>query len=250
MPPRRRRSRLATALEAAIEGTVAGALPTAVVAILVGVGASLGAASAWAGASASAASSASVSAEVPRALPLHARIVSSTPADGSTVGSVSEVRLEFSEDVNPDFVAVTVEGPAGQEASGTPSVRGREVTQALAAGVAAGEHVVTFRVVSADGHPVSGTVTFETTQTAAATPAPSASATTPTVSPSSTATATSSAPSPGGPASDPAGAGTTMPSLLLVALGVAVLLALGGAVAWASRRGRHDGGGDASPHGP
>jgi methionine-rich copper-binding protein CopC len=221
MPSRRRRSRLATA----------------VVAVFVGVGASLGAASA-----------ASASAEVPRVLPLHARIVSSTPADGSTVGSVSEVTLEFSEDVNPDFVAVTVEGPGGHEASGKPSVRGREVTQALAAGVAAGEHVVTFRVVSADGHPVSGTVTFETTQPAATTPTSSASAST--VSPSSTGTAANPAPSAGGPASDPRAEGTSMPSWLLVALGVAVLLALGGAVVWASRRGRDDGDGDAPPHGP
>ncbi len=223
MPSRRRRSRLATA----------------VVAIFVGVGASLGAASA-----------ASASAEVPRVLPLHARIVSSTPADGSTVGSVSEVTLEFSEDVNPDFVAVTVEGPGGHEASGKPSVRGREVTQALAAGVAAGEHVVTFRVVSADGHPVSGTVTFETTQTAAATPTPSASATPTTGTPSATATSGAPAPGASGPASDPTAEGSSMPSWLLAALGVAVLLALGGAVVWASRRGRDDGDGDAPPHGP
>ena len=41
-----------------------------------------------------------------------------------------------------------------------------------------------------------------------------------------------------------------MPSWLLVALGVAVLLALGGAVLWASRRGRDDGDGDAPPQGP
>jgi methionine-rich copper-binding protein CopC len=232
MPSRRRRSRAATALEAA----VGGAFSTAVVAVLVGAGASLGAASAGG--------------EAPRAMALHARILSSTPADGSTVGSVSVVTLEFSEDVNPDFVAVTVEGPGGSEASGGPSVRGREVTQALAAGVAAGEHVVTFRVVSADGHPVSGTVTFETTQTAAATATPSSGGSTPTLSPSATATVGSAAPDAGGPASDPAADGPTTPSLLLVALGVAALLALGGAVGWASRRGQDEDGGDAPPNGP
>ena len=44
------------------------------------------------------------------------------------------------------------------------AVDGREVRQALVSGLAAGGHVATFRVVSADGHPVSGTVRFTTTQ--------------------------------------------------------------------------------------
>ena len=91
------------------------------------------------------------------ALPLHARLTASSPADGSTARTVAEIVLTFSEQVNPSFVAVTVEGPEGDETDGGPAVDGREVRQALVSGLAAGGHVATFRVVSADGHPVSGT---------------------------------------------------------------------------------------------
>ena len=63
------------------------------------------------------------------------------------------------------------------------------MTQALAADLPAGEHTVTYRVVSTDGHPVSGTVTFTTTA-APASASPSATATaTPTPSPTVAAVA-------------------------------------------------------------
>ncbi len=110
------------------------------------------------------------------ALPLHARLTASSPADGSTARTVAEIVLTFSEQVNPSFVAVTVEGPEGDETDGGPAVDGREVRQALVSGLAAGGHVATFRVVSADGHPVSGTVRFTTTQGPTATESPGASA--------------------------------------------------------------------------
>ena len=52
------------------------------------------------------------------------------------------------------------------------------MTQALAADLPAGEHIVTYRVVSTDGHPVSGTVTFTSTA-APASASPSPTTTTP-----------------------------------------------------------------------
>ncbi len=119
------------------------------------------------------------------ALPLHARLASSTPANGATVTTVDQVVLTFNEDVNPDFVAVEVTGPDGSETDGDPGVDGRSVTQALAVGLPAGEHEVTYRVVSADGHPISGTLSFSTT----AAPATASATATPTATPSSTATA-------------------------------------------------------------
>ena len=64
----------------------------------------------------------------------------STPSD--------QVVLTFNEAVNPDFVAVRVAGPDGDEADGTPAVEGPTVTQPLTAPLAAGEHTVTYRVVS------------------------------------------------------------------------------------------------------
>ncbi|HEX6916642.1 MAG TPA: copper resistance CopC family protein [Phycicoccus sp.] len=97
-------------------------------------------------------------------LPAHARLVSTTPADGASVATATEVTLTFSEDVNARFVQVRVEGAGGDESAGSPTAEGGTVTQPLAADLPAGEHTVTFRVVSVDGHPVSGTFSFTTTR--------------------------------------------------------------------------------------
>lgn len=130
-------------------------------------------------------------APAPGTLPLHARLVSSAPADKSTVDTAGQVVLTFNETVNPDFVAVRVAGPDGDEADGSPTVEGPTVTQPLTAPLGAGAHTVTYRVVSADGHPISGTLTFTTT---ADTPTPTPSATAATPSPTASA-----APTPSGP---------------------------------------------------
>ena len=72
----------------------------------------------------------------PGTLPFHARLLGSTPEDGSTVDTADEVVLEFNEEVDPTFVQVTVEGPDGSEVEGGPEVDGRAVTQALSPGIA------------------------------------------------------------------------------------------------------------------
>ena len=176
-------------------------------------------------------------ATAPASLALHARLASSAPRDGATVESAQQVVLTFNEDVNPDFVAVRVTGPEGSESDGKPTAEGTAVTQALAAGVPAGEHTVTYRVVSADGHPVAGTVTFTTTA-APASPSPSVTASA-TATPSSTPTATPTptptpvaSPEPTGTtdtATEESGGGVTP---WLVVAGVAVLAALGLGAAW------------------
>jgi methionine-rich copper-binding protein CopC len=159
----------------------------------------------------------------PVSLTLHARLASSTPADGATVESAEQVVLTFNEAVNPDFVAVRVTGPDGSEADGKPTSSGAAVTQPLRADLPASTHTVTYRVVSADGHPVAGTMTFTTTA-APATGSPSAtSSASPT--PSSTVTSPpSSQPTVGTePAAEASDRGLTP---WLVGGGVAVLVAL------------------------
>jgi hypothetical protein len=149
------------------------------------------------------------------------------------VKTATKVVLTFNEDVNPDFVAVKVKGPQGSETQGKPTVDGTTVTQALAADLPAGKHAVTYRVVSADGHPVAGSLTFTTTAApASASPSATPTATpTPSASPSASA---SVAPSPTPtvttePASQGSGGGV---STWLVVVGVAVLVALGLGAAW------------------
>jgi hypothetical protein len=108
------------------------------------------------------------------ALPAHAQLVSSTPAAGDSVRTADEVTLTFSEDVNAQFVQVRVEGPRGDETAGEPEVDGSDVVQQLLPDLPDGEHRVTYRVVSVDGHPVSGTLAFTTTGAGAgASPTPS-----------------------------------------------------------------------------
>ena len=105
----------------------------------------------------------------------HAALVSSDPADGSRVASLpAEVTLEFNEEISdPAYVVVTA--PDGVRVnSGDAVVRGARVTQDLdAQGLAlpAGSYTLAYRVVSADGHPISGEQTFEVTSATAADPA-------------------------------------------------------------------------------
>jgi copper resistance protein C len=161
-------------------------------------------------------------------LVLHSRLDSSSPKDGATVETATEVVLTFNEDVNPDFVAVKVSGPEGSETAGKPVVDGTAVTQALAADLPAGKHTVTYRVVSTDGHPVSGTATFTTTA-APASASPSATATaTPTPSPTASAVPSPEPTVTADPASDSSGGGAT-PWLVVAVITLLAVLGLGAA---------------------
>ena len=169
-------------------------------------------------------------------LPQHAQLLGSTPKDGSTVKTVRAVTLEFSEDINPNFVTVEVAGSSGTETDGDPTTDGGTVTQPLTGDLAAGKHLVTYRVVSTDGHPVSGTVTFTTTAgPASESPSPSASATpteaTPTPEPTASVVASPQPTITTAPASQESGGG--FPSWLIV-VGVVLLAALALGAAWRS----------------
>lgn len=104
----------------------------------------------------------------------HDELISASPAaDESVEGIPPEVRLVFSGVLSPEAgaTAVDVLDAAGVSiADGEPVVEENTVTQALdAASDASGEFRVLWRVVSSDGHPISGEYTF----TVAAPPAPS-----------------------------------------------------------------------------
>lgn len=182
-------------------------------------------------------------AAVPALLPQHAKLVGSTPKDGSSVTSARAVTLEFNEDVNPNFVVVKATGPSGDETDGDATTDGGAVTQPLTGDLPAGEHVIAYRVVSVDGHPVSGTLTFTTTQgPATASPSPSLSATaaptaaeTPAASPAPSVVASPQPTVSAAPASQESGGGVT-PWLVVGAL--ALLAALGLGAAWRTVGGR------------
>lgn len=100
----------------------------------------------------------------------HTNFLGSDPEEGAVLAELpTEVRLNYSEDLAPQFVDAAVVPPDGGAAPVEPRVEGASlvVPVAGAAPAADGEWQVVTRVVSADGHPVEHTVTVTVTGSAA-----------------------------------------------------------------------------------
>jgi methionine-rich copper-binding protein CopC len=160
----------------------------------------------------------------------HASLLKTVPANGSVLHEApSQVVLTFSEPVSASFATVSVTDDSGRSVGqGKAAVNGSVVTQALAPDLGSSGYVVTYRVISDDGHPVSDTTTFTLALPSAssgpntAAPTPHDGATTPAAAP---ATASGSA------------AGSSPMVRLGLAVGVGTLaLAAGTALVAASRR--------------
>lgn len=116
----------------------------------------------------------------------HAGLVGSDPADAATLAEAPEqVTLTFTEEVRqPAYVFVT--GPDGRtHETGEVEVVGAVTTQAVEVPEqSAGDWSIAYRVVSSDGHPISGQLTFTVESDGAPTSTPSAEPTaTPTTEP-------------------------------------------------------------------
>ncbi len=165
----------------------------------------------------------------------HDRLVSTDPADGSTVaGAPSELVLTFDEPAIALGTQVVVTGPDGSVVSqGEPQLVDSTVTQALGGALPAGAYRVLWRVTSADGHPISGELGFTAsgaagTTTGTASPTASASASTSTPTAPATGAATASAvPADTAPASASDGG---LPPWLVVLLVAAAGAGVGGVV--------------------
>lgn len=98
---------------------------------------------------------------VPGAAHAHSELVSSSPSDGDSTSEIpAEIVLEFNENIQEIGNEIVVVDPEGTPvADGEMVVDGPVVTQPIGAG-AAGEYTVTWRVVSADGHPISGEFSY------------------------------------------------------------------------------------------
>jgi len=94
----------------------------------------------------------------------HAVLVSSSPADGQVVPlSPAEVRLQFSEEVNADLGGITVldaKGTRVDTGDSSPGATRDQLKASLAPDLPNGAYVINYRVVSADGHPITGAVIF------------------------------------------------------------------------------------------
>ncbi|MCW0213028.1 MAG: copper resistance protein CopC [Pseudonocardia sp.] len=118
----------------------------------------------------------------------HAQFEGSDPADGASLATgPSTVTLTFSDTMQQGFNEVTVIGPDGTThyENGEPKASGDTVSVAVSPLGAAGVYRIGYRVLSDDGHPVSGSVGFTltapgpaagTAPATGATPAPAAGA--------------------------------------------------------------------------
>jgi methionine-rich copper-binding protein CopC len=125
----------------------------------------------------------------------HARLVSSTPADGASVGAgLTEIVLTFSEEISPDQSSASLlgaDGVAVQGVSASVDRANRTVMRILTPPLQAGKYTVKWEAVTEDdnGH-TNGTLTFTVTGSGQAPTTTGGTATTP----------QSSLPSTGGPA--------------------------------------------------
>ena len=92
----------------------------------------------------------------------HADLILSTPDDGARLAAVpTEVELTFSEDLLPETVVVSVEDSAGMVIRVLElEVDGADVIVTWPPGLTGTDYTVNYRVVSQDGHPVSGSLAF------------------------------------------------------------------------------------------
>lgn len=95
----------------------------------------------------------------------HNVLISTDPADGSTVPSAPDaITLTFNEPAVALGTQIQVTGPDGSElAVGEPQLVDNSVVQPLAEERPAGAYQVVWRVTSADGHPIEGVLAFDAT---------------------------------------------------------------------------------------
>ena len=154
----------------------------------------------------------------------HTRLVGSDPADGASLDAgPARVSLEFNETMQAGFSTITVVGPDGTRfETGEVTADGAVVSIGVSPLGAAGGYEIGYRVISEDGHPVTGSIAFTLTTDGPAAAAPSAPAA-PSAEPSAAAAA------PVAPVDD--GGAPVWPwvvgAVVLVGGGVAAALRLG-----------------------
>jgi len=102
---------------------------------------------------------------------LHAALLGSAPAGGERVEtSPAQLRLWFSEPVEPTLSRLSLENASGESLRLTPTGDPRDIRALLASvpPLAAGDYRVRWHIVSADGHPVGGDFVFTVLRGAAA----------------------------------------------------------------------------------
>jgi methionine-rich copper-binding protein CopC len=135
----------------------------------------------------------------------HTDLRSTVPAADQTIPRLTEIRLEFTDDVLDLGTRLRLTGPDGAVELATPVVDGRTVTTAVPDGVPGGQYTLTWRVTAQDGHPLTGAYGFTVTPAAAHSPTTAS----PPASVPASASAPPSAPLTAEPTAEPTGESTT-----------------------------------------
>jgi copper transport protein len=114
-------------------------------------------------------------AAAPAAASAHAQLEGTVPARGATVREPpAQVVFRFDEPVEGNFGAVRVFDARGRRVDdgrvGHPGGHGPQIAVGLKPGLPQGAYTATYRVISADGHPVSGGMVFNVGRASAAPP--------------------------------------------------------------------------------
>ncbi|MEW1841258.1 copper resistance CopC family protein [Nonomuraea angiospora] len=98
----------------------------------------------------------------PPAAQAHNVLISSDPKDGATLPAApAQVTLVFDQAVRQGYAQVGVTGPDGSSwADGSAEVAAERVSVRVKPLPSAGAYTVGYRILSADGHPVTGKITF------------------------------------------------------------------------------------------
>lgn len=161
----------------------------------------------------------------------HNVLVGSDPADGASLPvGPNQVTLRFDLPVQESFSTITVIGPdGGHFEAGPPRVDGSTVSAPARPLGPAGAYTIGYRIVSDDGHPVTGSIRFTLTQPGSGQGVPAAAATNPTAGETQQA---APAGAPSGPSTQPNSGGAPVwpwivGAVVLVVAGVAIALRLG-----------------------
>jgi methionine-rich copper-binding protein CopC len=104
----------------------------------------------------------------------HNVLTGTSPTDGQSVARTpATVVLTFNEPAVAMGTEVVITGPSGLVQQGAPRLVDNTVSQDLAPGAPAGRYLISWRVTSRDGHPVSGRFSFTAVAAGGGTPAAS-----------------------------------------------------------------------------
>ncbi|MFI7676320.1 copper resistance protein CopC [Actinophytocola sp. NPDC049390] len=95
----------------------------------------------------------------------HTQLIGSSPAEGASLPvAPQQLQLTFNEPLQAGFSTITVTGSdSSQWTLGQPALNNTVLTVPVRQAGPAGQYTIGYRVLSADGHPVSGTVRFTLT---------------------------------------------------------------------------------------